>query len=88
MSESDRPASSSGEPGFRFNKVMGEEPAQKVLVPQIDAAARRQRLLFIGLAALAIAMLFLVVFLRTPREAPVDESKSFRPDIDSRALPR
>ena len=46
--------------GFKFNQVQGEEPAREIIVPRIDAATRGRRLLFIGLAVIAITLLLFV----------------------------
>ena len=46
--------------GFKFNQVQREDPASAVLVPQVDAAARRRRVVFVALALLAVALLALI----------------------------
>lgn len=46
--------------GFKFNQVQREDPASAVLVPQVDAATRRRRVVFIALAVLAVALLALL----------------------------
>jgi len=59
------PSSSAGNAqgtgGLRFNQVGGDEPAQQILVPKMDAAVRRRTILFAGIAIFAILVLVLLI---------------------------
>jgi hypothetical protein len=55
----ERPVTGPGA-GFKFNPVGREEPASRVLVPQVDPAVRRRTRLIIGLAVIAIILLILL----------------------------
>ena len=73
--------------GFKFNQVQGEEPAREIIVPQIDAATRSRRLLFIGLAVIAIVLLLFVSRNRLGVVTVGSEAKpntTFRPPQDRR----
>jgi len=73
--------------GFKFNQVQGEEPAREIIVPQIDAATRSRRLLFIGLAVIAIVLLLFVSRNRLGVVTVGGEAKpntTFRPPQDRR----